>query len=286
MIVPPSRPSNAVPNATTLFSTTVLDTGADETVLDTQSIPDPVVSVRHHHSFAQIIIRWNCFCGIKSLLRPTPKYLVRGAARGSDQTSSKQNPNDDCDFREKVDVSKRQGDEMAIFSFHVQLCNPGKQYSLNGAPPLNIPVGLVSGISGVHKSGSGASSARRRATRGFFLEIADVAREHQTHDQPTESGKLFVGQHVSPSLGVCRPWRRRNESKCHASRCKCQWHTGWLCLCPFLTNSCPQISAEPDFESPRAVSRPRAFCRALSHLQARSTQMAPCLCITCVHSVL
>ena len=36
----------------------------------------------------------------------------------------------------------------------------------------------------------------------FFLEIADVAREHQTHDQPTESGKLFVGQHVSPSLGV------------------------------------------------------------------------------------
>ena len=198
----------------------------------------------------------------------------------------KQNPNDDCDFREKVDVSKRQGDEMAIFSFHVQLCNPGKQYSLNGAPPLNIPVGLVSGISGVHKSGSGASSARRRATRGFFLEIADVAREHQTHDQPTESGKLFVGQHVSPSLGVCRPWRRRNESKCHASRCKCQWHTGWLCLCPFLTNSCPQISAEPDFESPRAVSRPRAFCRALSHLQARSTQMAPCLCITCVHSVL
>ena len=115
MILPPSRPSNALPNGTTLFSTTVPHTGADETVLDTQSIPDPFVSVRHHHSFAQIIIRRNCSCGIKSLLRPTPKYLVHGAARGSDQTSSKKNPNDDCDVREKVDIPKRQDDEMAIF---------------------------------------------------------------------------------------------------------------------------------------------------------------------------
>ena len=60
VIVPPSRPCNALPNGTKLFSTTVPDTAADETVLDTQSIPVPVVSVRHHHSFAQIIIRWNC----------------------------------------------------------------------------------------------------------------------------------------------------------------------------------------------------------------------------------
>ena len=34
----------------------VPDTAA-ETVLDTRSIPVPVVPVRHHHSFAQIIIR-------------------------------------------------------------------------------------------------------------------------------------------------------------------------------------------------------------------------------------
>ena len=67
----------------------VPDTAADETVLDTQSIPIPVVPVRHHHSFAQIIIRWNCFCGIKSLLRPTQKYLVHGAARGSGQAPQK-----------------------------------------------------------------------------------------------------------------------------------------------------------------------------------------------------
>ena len=33
---------------------------------------------------------------------------------------------------------------------------------------------------------------------------------------------------------VCRPWRRPNESKCHASRCKCQWHPGWSWLCLFV----------------------------------------------------
>ena len=26
---------------------------------------------------------------------------------------------------------------------------------------------------------------------------------------------------------VCRPWRHPNESKCHASRCKCQLHSSW-----------------------------------------------------------
>ena len=92
----------------------VPDTAADETVLDTQSIPVPVVSVRHHHSFAQIIIRWNCVCGIKSLLRPTQKYLVHGADRGSDQALQKM-PNAECDVREKVDKPKRQDDEMHIF---------------------------------------------------------------------------------------------------------------------------------------------------------------------------
>ena len=87
----------------------VPNTAADETVLDTQSIPVPVVSVRHHHSFAQNIIRWNCFCGIKSLLRPTQKYLVHGAVRGSDQALQKM-PNAECDVREKVDMPKRQDD--------------------------------------------------------------------------------------------------------------------------------------------------------------------------------
>ena len=89
VIAGPSRPCHALPNGTRLFSTTVRDTAADETVLDTQSIPVPVVSVRHHHSFAQIIIRWNCVSGIKSLLRPTQKYLVHGAARGTDQALQK-----------------------------------------------------------------------------------------------------------------------------------------------------------------------------------------------------
>ena len=77
MIVGPSRPCNALPNGTRLFSTTVPDTAADETVLDTQSIKVPVVPLRHHHSFAQIIIRWNCFCGISSLLRPTSNWTAR-----------------------------------------------------------------------------------------------------------------------------------------------------------------------------------------------------------------
>ena len=114
MIVRPSRRCNALPNGTRLFSTMVPETAADETVLDTQSIPVPVVSVRQHHSFAQIIIRWNFVCGIKILLRPTQKYLVHGAARETDQALQKM-PNADCDVREKVDIPKRQDDDMHLF---------------------------------------------------------------------------------------------------------------------------------------------------------------------------
>ena len=58
---------------------------------------------------------------------------------------------------------------------------------------------------------------------------------------------------------VCRPWRRPNESKCPASRCKCQWHPSWSWLCLFVTHSCPQLSAESDFEGPRSDPRSRAF---------------------------
>ena len=36
----------------------------------------------------------------------------------------------------------------------------------------------------------------------LFSKVADAAREHQTHHQPTENGTLFVGQDVSPILGV------------------------------------------------------------------------------------
>ena len=114
VIVRPSQRCNALPNGTRLFSTTVPDTAADETGLDTQSLPVPVGTVRHRHSFAQIVIRWNCFCGIKSLLRPSKKYLVHGAARWSDQALQKM-PNADCDVREKVDIPKRQDDDMHLF---------------------------------------------------------------------------------------------------------------------------------------------------------------------------
>ena len=117
MILGPSLPCNALPNATRLFSTTVPDTAADETVLDTQSIPDPVVSVRHHHSFAQIIIRWNCFLASRAC-SAQPRNISCTSARadrGSDQALQKKMPNADCDVTEKVDIPKRQDDEMHIF---------------------------------------------------------------------------------------------------------------------------------------------------------------------------
>ena len=51
----------------------VPDTAADETVLDMQSISVPVVPVRHRHSFAQIIIRWNCLLWHQEPAPPNPE---------------------------------------------------------------------------------------------------------------------------------------------------------------------------------------------------------------------
>ena len=201
MIVRPSRPCNALPNGNRLFSTTVPDTAADETVLDTQSIPVPVVSVRHHHSFAQIIIRWNCLRGMKSLLRPTQKYLAHGAVRGSDQALQK------CRMPTVMSEKKwtSQSDKMMTCTFFytrpalhcwkavfplwrttAQELGRGCEWHLWSSKTWKWHIACT------------AQSCSRFFFRKWLTLGANIKR---ITNQP-KNGKLFVGQDVSPSLGV------------------------------------------------------------------------------------
>ena len=266
------------------------DAAADETVLDTQSIPIPVVSVRQHHSFAQIIIRWNFVCGIKILLRPTQKYLVHGAARGSHKALQKM-PNTDCDVREKVDIPKRQDDDMHLFlhtsssailessipsmAHHRSTARSGCEWRLWSSQVWKWRIVCTSQI----------------CSRVFFSKVADAAREHQTHHQPTEKWNVVCGpgrfsELGCVDLGVVRT--RASVTRADVSANGTQAGRDSVFSSRTLTHNSLQspISKVLGRTQSRGQSPRNNSCRALSHLQARDPKMAPCQCITCVLSVL
>ena len=268
----------------------VLDAAPDETVLDTQSIPDPVVSVRHHHSFAQNIILWNFVCGIKSLLRPTQKYLVHGADRGSDQALQKK-----CRMPTVMSEKKwtSQSDKMMRCTFFYT--RPAL-HSWKAVFPMwrttAQHLGVVSGLSGLQKPGSGTSHARRRAARvSFFRKWLTLRASIKRITNQPKKWKVVCGpgrfsELRCVDLGVVRT--RAGVTRADVSANGTQAGLGSV----FSSRTLARNSLQSPMSKVRGQTQDRArfprndSCHALSHLQAGDPQMAPCLCITCVLSVL
>ena len=160
----------------------------------------------------------------------------------------------------KVDIPKRRDDEMNIFlrtssSAVLESSIPSMAHHRSTSRSgLRVASLEFTGLEVAHRMHGAELLAF------LFSKVADAAREHQTHDQPTEKWNVLFGQDVLRAW-VSRHGRRPNESKCHASRCECQWHPGWSWLCLFITRSCPQLSAESDFEGPRSDPRSRALSK-------------------------
>ena len=126
---------------------------------------------------------------------------------------------------------------------------------------------------------------------GLFSKVADAAREHQTHDQPTEKWNVLCGPGRFSELGcvdmgVVRT--RASVTRADVSANGTQAGRGSVFSSRTLARNSLQSAiwkvlgrTQDRGQSPRNDS-----CRALSHLQASDPQMALCLCITCVLSVL
>ena len=119
----------------------------------------------------------------------------------------------------------------------------------------------MSGFSGVQKPGSGTSHARRRAAHVSFFESGSRCARTSNASPTNRKMEQCLWARTFLRAWVCRLWRRPNESKCHESRCKCQWHPGWSWLCLFVTHSYLQPSAESDLEGLRSDPRSRAFSK-------------------------
>ena len=258
----------------------VPDTAA-ETVLDTRSIPVPVVPCPSPSQLCPNHHPLELLRGIKSLLRPTQKYLVHGAARGSDQALKKM-PNADCDVREKVDIPKRQDDEMHIF------LRTSSSALLEAVFPLWLTTAQHHGrgcewplwSSQVWKWRIVCTS--QSCSRFFFSKTADAAREHQTHDQPTEKWKVVCGpgrfsELGCVDLGIVRT--RASVPRTDVSASGTQAGRGSVFSSRTLTHKTLQspISNVLGRTQSRGQSPRNDSCRALSHLQAGDPQMAPCL---------
>ena len=121
----------------------------------------------------------------------------------------------------------------------------------------------------------------------LFSKVADAAREHQTHDQPTEKWNVLCGPgRFSVDLGVVQT--RASVTRADVSANGTQAGRGSVFSSRTLARNSLQspISKVLGRTQDRGRSPRNDSCRALSHLQAGDPQMAPCLCITCVLSVL
>ena len=125
----------------------------------------------------------------------------------------------------------------------------------------------------------------------LFSKVADAAREHQTHHQPTEKWNVVCGpgrfsELGCVDLGVVRT--RASVTRADVSANGTQAGRGSVFSSRTLARNSLQspISKVLGRTQDRGQFPRNDSCRALSHLQAGDPQMAPCLCITCVLSVL
>ena len=166
----------------------------------------------------------------------------------------KKMPNADCDVREKVDIPKRQEDEMHIFL----------RTSSSALQESSIP--SMAHHRSTSRSGFEWWSSRRSmhvAELAFlFSKVADAAREHQTHDQPTEKWNVVCGpgrfsELGCVDLGVVRT--RAGVTRADVSANGTQAGRG--SVFSSRTLACLQLSAESDFEGPRSDPRSRAISK-------------------------
>ena len=125
----------------------------------------------------------------------------------------------------------------------------------------------------------------------LFSKVADAAREHQTHDQPNEKWNVVCGpgrfsELGCVDLGVVRT--RASVTRADVSANGTQAGRDSVFSSRTLARNSLQspISKVLGRTQGRRQFPRNDSCRALSHLQARDPQMAPCLCIRCVLSVL
>ena len=116
-------------------------------------------------------------------------------------------------------------------------------------------------------------------------KVADAAREHQTHDQPTEKWNVVCGpgrfsELGCVDLGIVRT--RASVTRADVSASGTQAGRSSVFSSPTLARNSLQspISKVLGRTQDRGRFPRNDSCRALSHPQAGDPQMAPCLCIT------
>ena len=124
-----------------------------------------------------------------------------------------------------------------------------------------------------------------------FSKVADAAREHQTHDPPTEKWNAVCGQGRFSELGCVDLGVVRTRASVTGANMSANGTQAGRCSVfssrTLTRNSLPSpISKVLGRTQDRGRFPRNDCCSALSHLPAGDPQMAPCLCITCVLSVL